>query len=96
MWFAGKVVDRRNSEVLIHYLKWDSKYDEWINIDTDGWRLAELMTHVKRTKRLVAWLEKKRAATAASASSAQSPDSASRSESAATSPRSDESVVAKN
>ncbi|XP_012214996.1 PHD finger protein 20-like protein 1 isoform X3 [Linepithema humile] len=50
IWYSAKVVetDWVDREVLIHFDKWSSRYDEWIPMDSS--RLRELQTPQKETK----------------------------------------------
>lgn len=42
-WFESTVRDVKDDKVLIHYNNWSSKWDEWINVNSD--RLAQVHTY---------------------------------------------------
>eukprot|EP01084_Bolivina_argentea_P051984 95533_1 len=47
-WYEATIVDMNEYLVRIHYVEWDSKYDEWIN--KDSYRIAPLHTMTTQKK----------------------------------------------
>ena len=40
MWLAAQVIAESEGKVRIHYLKWDSNWDEWIDMKREGFRFG--------------------------------------------------------
>ncbi|XP_071455555.1 PHD finger protein 20-like isoform X2 [Hetaerina americana] len=51
-WYAAKVVevDWEEEEVLVHFEKWSSRFDEWISMDSPRLRPPTLATNSSRSK----------------------------------------------
>eukprot|EP00455_Lapot_gusevi_P003072 TRINITY_DN11266_c0_g2_i5.p1 TRINITY_DN11266_c0_g2~~TRINITY_DN11266_c0_g2_i5.p1 ORF type:complete len:529 (-),score=75.73 TRINITY_DN11266_c0_g2_i5:81-1667(-) len=44
-WLAAQVEKVRPGEIFVHYLDWDRKWDEWISLEQNPWRIVDFGTY---------------------------------------------------